>query len=55
VIVVAHHRVGGDIDGEHPGKLLDPINDPGAAMIVAFPAWASSPQRKARRTQRFTT
>src|SRR5690606_11915020 len=30
--VVVHHRVGGDVDGEHGGELLDARDDPGAAV-----------------------
>jgi hypothetical protein len=36
VIVVAHHRVSGHVDGEHPGQLFDPIHDPGPAMVVVL-------------------
>ena len=34
VVVVAHHRVGSHIDGEHTGQLLDALDDPAAAMLV---------------------
>ena len=36
-LIIAHHRIGGYIDGEHASQLLDPIHDPGPAVVVVFP------------------
>ncbi len=38
VEVIAHHRVGGDVDGEDGGELLDALDDPAAAMLEVTPA-----------------
>jgi hypothetical protein len=37
VELVAHHHVGGDIDGEHCRELLQALNDP-AAPVLEIPA-----------------
>ncbi len=33
VVVVAHHGIGGDVDGEDPGELHDALSDPAAAVV----------------------
>ena len=31
--MIAHHRVGGDIDGEHRSELLQTLDDPAAPVL----------------------
>jgi hypothetical protein len=55
VEVVAHHRIGGDIDGEYRSELLQALDDPAAPVLEVAAGLVSKPQRYARRTQRETT
>jgi hypothetical protein len=46
MVVVTHHRIGGDIDGEDGRQLQDAIGNPATAMVevlAAMPAtkWVS--------------
>jgi transposase len=35
-VVVAHHGIGGDVDGKHPGQLTQAGLDPAAAVLVVL-------------------
>jgi hypothetical protein len=37
VVVVAHNRVCGNVDGKHAGELTDALFDPAAAVLKVLP------------------